>query len=51
VSDLTGNTDIVVDDSEEANTENENPFEGVTFLTTEDDRGRPKARKGRKARK
>ena len=38
VSDLTGNTDIVVDDSEEANTEN--PFEGVVHLTTEDDKGR-----------
>jgi hypothetical protein len=37
VSDLTGNTDIVVDDSENANTEN--PFEGVVHLTTEENRG------------
>jgi hypothetical protein len=37
VSDLTGNTDIVVDDSEGANTEN--PFEGAVHLTNEDDKG------------
>ena len=53
VSDLTGNTDLVVDDSEEANTEN--PFEGAVHLTTEDDRGRvlpPRPKEGpRKGKK